>query len=151
MGVWHFYIDLNVDAEVLDAMLSEYRCNNVYKRVFSFCKITDESSFEGYNAGIESVIDNFLPAIYMIFDFLSEYARSGIRLKTNEKIAVFDFDKKSDFLKFMFEAWEEKISSMYENFGVLAVDYKEYYKTRNRLYKKYYVKIPRKQRLFISK
>ena len=51
------------------------------------------------------------------------------------------FPKKSDFCHFVYKAWEEKIDAAYARFGTLVIDYKQYYKTRNRLYQKHYMKL----------
>ena len=141
MGAWNYYIEIKADKQILDDMLSSYEQNKAYQTAFNFAK-KDGSCLNGYNAGIEAVIDNFLPANHLIYKFLAPYVSCNLCIKTNEIERAYDFTQKADFIKFMYDAWEQNIDSAYERLGTMVVNHKRYYKLRNRLYKKYFIKIP---------
>ena len=141
MGSWNFYIELKANDFIIKNMLREYTENTVYQSSFYFGHI--ESDYEDeYKMIFVSVIDNFLPVNHLIYNFLSHYMYDKIYIKTNNIKHIFDFEKKSDFVKFMYDTWESKIDFVYDNLGVILINYKKYYKVRNKLYRKYYKKIP---------
>lgn len=142
MGSWNYYIDLKVDKSILEDMIYKYQQNKTYQAAFYFGK-KDESFSNNYNAGFMAVIDNFLPTNHLIYNFLSLYASHDLYIRTNRIERIYDFTRKSQFVKFMYDVWEKKIDFAYESLGVIVLDYKQYYKIRNRLYKKYYMRIPR--------
>ncbi len=140
MSSWNYYINLKINEQTFDNMVFEYNQNSAYQAAFHFGKIEGGSS-DGYNVGIISVIDNFLPANHLIYNFLSHYISCDLYIKTNGVEHRYDFSKKSDFIKFMYEVWENKIDFVYDQLGVMVINHKQYHKTRNKLYKKYYVRI----------
>ena len=142
MGSWHYYIDIKVDEKTLNEMILEYEQNQIYRQVFFFGKRENECEKE-YNAGIVSLIDNFMPANYLIYDFLSNYRNRNLWIRANDSKCMYSFIDRKSFILFLYEAWERKISFAYSQLGVLILNYNKYYKTRNKLYKKYYIKFPR--------
>ena len=143
MGSWNYYIEIKTDRITLDRMISEYEKNQTYQEMFYFGKC--EYGFnDGYNAGFVSVIDNFLPANHVIYNFLSNYLSCGLYIRTNGIERTYDFTRKSDFIKFMYDVWESKIDFVYDQLGVIVINHKRYHKIRSKLYKKYYIKIPNK-------
>ena len=143
MGSWNYYIEIKTDKITLEHMIFEYEKNQTYQEMFYFGKFEDGFG-DDYNAGFVSIIDNFLPANHLIYNFLSNYLPCSLYIRTNGIEFTYDFTKKSDFIKFMYDAWESKIDFAYDQLGVIAINYKRYHKIRNKLYKKYYIKIPRK-------
>ena len=142
MGSWNYYIEVKADNETLQRMISEYEQSQIYKKMFFFGKCKDGYG-DGYNAGIMSVIDNFLPSSHLIYSFLSSYIICDFYIKTNGIERIFDFTRKSDFIKFMYDAWEDKIDFVYDQLGVIAIDCARYHKVRSKLHRKYYIRIPR--------
>ena len=142
MGSWNYYIEIKIDGQTLNRMISEYKQHQTYQEVFYFGKSEDGCS-EGYSAEIISIIDNFLPANHLIYNFLSKYHSYGLCIKTNDIERTFDFIQKSDFIKFMYDIWENKIDFVYDQLGVIAIKYKQYHKIRSKLYKKYYTRVPK--------
>jgi len=140
VGSWNYYIEIKTDKSTLDRMALEYKQNQTYQEIFRFEIF--EGCCDGYHAGVEALIDNFLPTNYLIYHFLSCHASCDLCIRTNGIEQKYDFVKKSEFIKFMYDAWEEKIDFVYAQLGVIVIKNKQYYRTRNRLYKKYYVKIP---------
>lgn len=139
MGSWNFYIELKADDDTIKDMLYEYTKNTVYQTAFYFGYIENDYNDE-YKMIFVSVIDDFLPVNHLIYSFISHYMCDKIYIKTNNIKRIFDFEKKSDFVKFMYDTWEDKIDFVYGNLGVILIDYKKYYKVRNKLYRKYYKK-----------
>lgn len=147
MGSWNYYIEIKADKPTLDRMVFEYSQNPTYQEAFHFGTL--ESSYsDGYNAEFVSIIDDFLPANHLIYNFISHYVSCNLFIKTNGIECIYDFAKKSDFIKFMYDAWESKIDFVYDQLGVIMVKYKRYHKTRNKLYKKYYMRIPNSTKRF---
>ena len=142
MGSWNYYIEIKTDKSTLDRMIFEYKQNRTYQEVFRFESFEDWCD-DGYNAGFEAIIDNFLPTNYLIYNFLSRYISCDLCIKTNGVKRKYDFIKKSEFIKFMYDVWEEKIDYVYDQLGVMVIKNKQYHKTRSKLYKKHYVRIPK--------
>lgn len=142
MGIWNFFIDLNVELEDATTLLQEYENSHLYQNVFHYGIVSVQAKSE-YAAGISSVIDNFLPANNLIYSFLSrEKERNGsFYIRTGEVVRLFDFEKKSEFINFMYNTWESSIDMAYKKVGVIIIDQNQYLKNRNRLYKKYYKKL----------
>lgn len=143
MGSWNYYIEIKIDRITLDRMISEYEKNQTYQEMFYFGKCEDGFN-DDYNAGFASVIDNFLPANHLIYNFLSNYLSCNLYIRTNGIELTYDFTQKSDFIKFMYDAWESKIDFVYDQLGVIVINLKRYHKIRSKLYKKYYIKIPKR-------
>lgn len=146
MGSWHYYIDIKVDEKTLEEMLSEYEQNQVYQQIFYFGK-RETTCEKEYNAGIASVIDNFMPANYLIYRFLSNYGNCNLWIRANDSECAYNFAERKSFMAFLYEAWESKINFAYSQMGVIALNYKNYYKIRNKLYRKYYIRIPRQENI----
>lgn len=142
MGSWNYYIEIKTDKITLDRMISEYETNQAYQEAFYFGKVEDGFQ-DGYNAGFASVIDNFLPANHLIYNFLSNYLPCNLYVRTNGIERAYDFTQKSDFIKFMYDSWKSKIDSVYDQLGVIVLNHKRYHKIRSKLYRKYYIKIPK--------
>lgn len=140
MSSWNYYIEVKANEELLNHMILEYNKNSTYKKVFHF-GVIQNSCNDSYTVGFVSTIDNFLQANYLIYNFLFNYIAHNLYIKTNGTECIFNFTKKSDFIKFMYDAWESKIDYIYNQLGVIIIDYKQYPKIRNKLYKKYYIKI----------
>lgn len=140
MGAFEYYIQIRTDKITAEHMVSEYEKNSLCQRLFSLKSETD--SCDGYNVQLKAVIDNFMPANHLIYNFLSNYQSSGLHIRTNNIEQPYDFVKRADFIKFMYDTWQEKISCAYAQFGVMTINNRKYYKVRNRMYYKYYVKIP---------
>lgn len=141
MGAWDFFVDIKVTPDDAKRLLQEYNSNKLYQSIFHFG--IDSEWLDGeYNAWISSVIDNFLPANHLTFRFLSEIKENtgSFPIKTYKTERLFDFERKSDFINFMYNAWEQRIDLAYRQVGVIILDPKKYDKTRNKLYRKYYKK-----------
>ena len=94
MGIWNFYIDVKCCPEFIDFLEKEYRNNSFYQRCFHFSRLPDGWS-QDYSGGISSVIDNFLPANHLIYNFLSSHEyEKNFYIKSNGTERVFDFDFK---------------------------------------------------------
>lgn len=139
MGSWNFYLELKTDTITLNNMIREYNQNSTYQTAFHF-GIIEGYCKTGFNTGFSSVIDNFLPENHLIYNFLSHFVSCHSYIKANEIEHMYDFSEKSDFIKFMYDAWETKIDFVYEQLGALVINHKQYYKTRDKLHKKYYKK-----------
>lgn len=141
MGSLDFFINIKIESGDANMLLQEYKRNALYQSAFHY-GIIEEWLHSEFNAGISSVIDNFLPANILIYRFLSQLqdTKDGFQIETLEIQRPFDFENKSDFVNFMYNIWEEKIDLAYQQFGVIVIDHKQYYKIRNKLYKKYYIK-----------
>ena len=135
MGSWNFFIELKVESTELNVLTNAY-INSIYQKAFYF-GISENT----YNVGISSVMDNFLPANHLIYEFLSLIAYKEFSIRTNNIERIFDFKNKADFISFMYNTWEQKIDSTYQQFGVFLMPIDNYYKHRNKLYKKYYQKL----------
>lgn len=142
MGSFNFFINLKLDNDSLAILDDKYKTNSLYQAAFYYGKTLGDKN-NGYNAGISSVIDNFIPANRLIYNFLStiKFGNASIFIKTGGVERTFDFEKQSDFICFMYKVWEQKIISTYKQFGVILLDNNKYCKYRNKLYKKYYKKI----------
>ena len=140
MSIWHYYIELKADPVTVENMISVYNDNMEYRDTFVFEAASDENE-DGYSAGISSIIDNFLPANYLIYNFLSRFSSCGFSIKTNNIERIYDFVGRADFIKFMYDSWQPQIDFLYSQFGTIVINYKDYSKVRNKLYKKYYKKI----------
>lgn len=140
MGSLNFYIEVKADEQVLSNMLQQYNSNQMHQRLFGF-GVFETFSEENYHAGFEAYIDDFLPACHLIYGFLSRFASHDLYIRANGIEHLLDFPQKSDFCHFVYKAWEKKIDAAYARFGTLVIDYKQYYKTRNRLYRKHYMKL----------
>lgn len=142
MGMESFYINLRINKEEAVTLLEEYHANNLYQNAFSFSLYKDDSNSE-FGACITSLIDNFLPANCMIYKFLSflKLKQTTFSINTRKIEQEFNFEKKKDFIFFIYSVWEEAIDHTYKQFGALLLSQQRYYKTRNKLYKKYYKKI----------
>ena len=55
MGSWNYYIEIKIDGQTLNRMISEYKQHQTYQEVFYFGKSEDGCS-EGYSAEIISII-----------------------------------------------------------------------------------------------
>ena len=139
MSVWEFYLELKTDDSTLDKMMCEYNKNSIYQTAFSF-NVVDYDYIGEYKGNFSSVIDNFLPANYLIFNFLKSFVPSNSYIKANDIEHVFNFVKKTDFLKFVFDAWKPHIDYAYEHVGVIMIDVRRYHQIRNKLFWKYYKK-----------
>mgnify|MGYP000082222549 FL=1 len=141
MGAWDFYVNLKIDASDAYALLAAYKNNALYQNAFHY-GIAQNSAADEYNAGITSVIDSFLPANILIFSFITENLnkKSDFQIKTLDIERDFDFEKKVDFINFMYNAWEEKIDAYYKLFGGVLLNHNDYVKARSKLYRKYYIK-----------
>ena len=143
MGSLDYFIEIRTDSSTLNNMIQEYSRNSIYQSAFFFGKNNDDC--DGMSAGFIVAIDNFLPANHLIYDFLTNYISCDLHIETNGNKRKFDFGKKRDFIKYMYDIWERKIDFAYENFGAIIINHKNYYKQRNKLYRKYYKKIIRNQ------
>ena len=65
----------------------------------------------------------------------------NLHIKTNTFERPYDFVNKADFIKFMYDSWENKIDAVYEIFGVMIIGYEKYQTTRRKLYNKHYIYI----------
>lgn len=135
MGVFNFYINIKCSKNDSSLLLSEYQKNSIYCQTFAFNSFTNS----GFDAGIEAILDNFLPTNYLIYSFLSK-ANDDIVISTNGFDHLFDFKIRSEFINFMCNAWEDRLEYLYCNFGTLLIDMKKYHKSRNKLFSKYYRK-----------
>lgn len=90
-----------------------------------------------FNRGM---FDNFLPANYLFFDFLSRNTLDVIRMRSNGVDFVFPRSSRSDFMHMMFDIWEKKLGYVYSHFGAFLIPPSRYYQARRKLYKKYYRK-----------
>lgn len=133
MGVLNYYIDIVAESDTLYALQNEYAYNTKYQEAFTF-GITMSDSQVKERGGISSFIDNFLPANNLIFELLSNF-KTRIRIKTNGVEVPFNFNKKAEFICFMYSAWENEIDHAYKEYGTILLPPKKYYKVRNRLCK----------------
>lgn len=141
MGACDFYISLKIEEDAANQLLKTYSRNELYKSAFYY-GIAVEQVENKYIAGISSVIDSFLPACSLIFQFLLTGIGENphFYVKTRDVEQLFDFEKKADFINFMYNAWEEKIDMYYMRMGGLLLDQRNYYEARRKLFKKYYKK-----------
>ena len=142
MGIWDFFIDLKIELNDATTLLDEYENSNLYRNIFHYGIIADEAKSE-YIAGISSIIENFLPANNLIYSFLSQgKKRNGnFYIRTGGIERLFDFEKKSEFINFMYNTWETNIDIAYKNVGVIIINQNQHLKIRNKLYKKYHTKL----------
>ena len=138
MGVYNFFIDLKLEERYIDMLKQEYQNSDIYQKAFHFNQLSNDI-YTDYNAGISSVLDNFLPSNHLIYKFLCSCNCKKIYIRTNEIERLFDFETKSDFISFMYTSWEKKLDCAYHECGTFMIDVKKYRIVRNRLYKKYYV------------
>lgn len=139
MGVFDFYINMKVEPDATAILLKEYKSNNIYHETFHFGIIADSVDNE-FNAGISSIIDNFLPANILIYAFLSKIKKRNreILIQTRGHERLFDFCSKPDFIGFMYGVWEDKIDFVYQRYGTIILNPTSYYRIRNKLFNKYY-------------
>lgn len=137
MGTLNFYLDLKADDRVLTDMLRRYEQNDTCKALFGLGRMSAESE---YSAGIEAYIDDFLPVCHLLYDLLLPYAADGLWIRANGRERPFDMACRADLVRFMDEAWGEAIDRAYARYGVLVAKYPRYYRTRNRLYRKHYLR-----------
>jgi len=142
LGVWDFHINLKIGTNDANSLLKVYNSNELYQSAFHYGIVVEWLENE-YNVGISSVIDSFLPANSLIFQFLSTSSgeHPNYYIKTRDVERSFNFDRKADFINFMYNVWEDKIDAYYKQMGGLLLDHRNYYKIRNRLFKKYYKKL----------
>lgn len=142
MGAYDFFINIKTEKDNAYSLLQDYNNNEIFQAAFH-CGIPNQWVENGYNVGISAVIDSFLPANLLIFKFLSAYNRkeTNFYVKTRGVERIFDFEKQIDFLNFMYSVWEDKIDVYYKQMGGILLSHKNYYRTRNKLFKKYYIKL----------
>lgn len=119
------------------SLLEVYRNNALYQSAFHF-GIAPKWAEDDCNVGISSVIDSFIPANILIFEFITENIdkKTNIHIKTLDIERAFDFEKKVDFINFMYNAWEEKINAYYKLTEAMLLNQNDY-KVKNMLYGKY--------------
>ena len=137
MGVFDFIIDIKTEEEIICFFNKEYGRNSLYQRAFYFNSFADNEDTK-FNAGISSVLDNFLPANHLIYNFLSSAESKQIYIRTNGDERVFDFNCKSDFISYMYARWEKRLDAQYKQFGTILLDVKKHRQIRDKLYTKYY-------------
>lgn len=140
MGALDFYIDIKADESALNSLMNIYNSNPLFQTAFNFARFTNEYDIK-FNAGISSVIDNFLPANHLIYKFLSLVNVKCIYIKTNGIEHNFDFPQKSDFISFMYCSWESRLDDAYRQYGTVLINVKKYRQSRNKLYWRYYKKV----------
>lgn len=143
MGAFNFYLDIKIAQNAVNDVAEAYQRNSLYVRAFHF-GVVSNSEEEKYNAGISALLDNFLPATMLIYEFLAAVRQiNGIfSFRTNNCERQFDFESQQEFVIFMCTVWFEKIKYSYGQFGTIVLDHKNYIKTRNRLFKKHYKLLP---------
>lgn len=139
MSTESYFINLIIEEETANKLLEKYKQNQIFQDFFDFSLYDKEINSE-YSTSIYSVFDNFLPANILIFKFLSNID-SPIVLETKGTKLAFDFQTEEDFVCCMIKLWKENIKNCYSSLGVICINYKKYYKIRNKLKKKYYKKL----------
>jgi len=142
LGTYEFFINIKTGKDDASSLLQDYNNNEVYQAAFH-CGILDQWVENGYNVGISAVIDSFLPVNLLIFKLLSAHNREDtvFYIKTRGIERIFDFEKQIDFFNFMYNVWEDKINVYYKQMGGILLSHKNYCRTRNKLFKKYYMKL----------
>ena len=141
MGALDFHVSINIKHDVGMILFNEYTDNSLYRDVFSL-DIKDEEDTCSIN--IVAKIDNFMFAntlIYTLVNKILSKTNSEAYISTKGLKRHFAFESKTDFFCFMYSVWEDRIDSMYRQFGTIVLPNKSYYKDRNKLYKRYYKKI----------
>lgn len=139
MGIMNYYLDFTFDKARQDEIKNIYE--ERYIDFFSLCFAESEIQNK-IEVSIESCFENFLIANYAIFDFVEELKRENeiISFSINKEIENWNFDEKSDFIYFVYKKYEEKISHFYSTFGTFVINPHKYWKTFQKLHKKYYRK-----------
>lgn len=139
MGTWNYSIELKLDISSVERLMQEYHKDSAYQTAFSFSLKPDGDT--KYNAVFMSIVDNFLPANYLFFDFLSISPQNVVPMRSNGVEFVFPNNSRVDFMSFMFNIWEEKLGYVYSHFGAFLIAPSMYYKARRRLVRKYYKRV----------
>lgn len=141
MGVPNFYITIAASKNSAELLQEMYMQDSKYFDVFN-CAILEFLPDNRAVVGIESVIENFLVANSLIFKLLNEVSKNtnDLDIMTLDTKKHWDFQNCRDFVVFMYDVWHNKIEYVYEQFGTIVISSKRYWKTRSRLFKKYYKK-----------
>lgn len=137
MGVESFYINVKLkkaDISKIDAIM---RSNAVYSEyINSYIDIeTDEMC-------LQAAMVSFFPMCEIMFDFCSDVNKESqiISINTRNINHQFNFSSFNDFFNWIYDSWKEPLKNFRQEWGNFLVNPSDYYKTREKLRKKYYIK-----------
>ncbi|MBQ9115896.1 MAG: hypothetical protein IJY04_02630 [Clostridia bacterium] len=94
----------------------------------------------GKEIWINATREFFLPACLSVWEILSRFRdRVGeFTFESKREKRRFDFESRYCFVCYMYGLWEKELDTLYDQMGCVMFLPDEYYKKRNRLYRKYY-------------
>ncbi|MDR1892233.1 MAG: hypothetical protein LBQ48_04425 [Oscillospiraceae bacterium] len=138
MGVESFYLNIQLQKENIDFIHELIKSNKLYNDFIGY--YVDEESNE---LSLQAALVSFLPTCEVIYDLLKKVNKEN-SIQNIEALKInhpFDFENSLDFFCWMYNTWKKKLTYFNKDWGAFLVSPNtNYYKSRRRLRKKYYVK-----------
>lgn len=137
MGVESFYLNIKLLDDNTHYVKNLMETNFIYKKCFNYFidKNTNELCLQG-------ALVCFFPICEIIYSVLNEVNKKNTIVSINSQNVSksFDFSDSFDFFYWLYNIWKYKLESFYEDWGAFLISPSNYYKTRRKLRKKYYIK-----------
>lgn len=137
MGAENFYLSVKLKEKETQVVEKTIESNFMYKEYLNW--FFDNESNE---LCLQAAMVSFFPMCEILFDLCSKINKDNqiISVSSRKNSNPFNFNNSLDFFCWMYNIWKDPLKNFHEEWGEFLVNPSNYYKSRHKLRRKYYVK-----------
>lgn len=137
MGAESFYLNVKLKSKETQDAEKIIKSNYVYNEYLNY--YFDNESNE---LCLQAAMVSFFPMCEILFDLCTKVNKINqiISVGSRKISKPFNFNDSLDFFCWMYSTWKEPLKNFHEEWGEFLINPSDYYKSRQKLGRKYYVK-----------
>jgi hypothetical protein len=139
MGIEDFYLKVKLQDDNMEEVEKIIKSNKVFSDYINHHIDNEDKELEMQAAKV-----CFFPACQIIFDLLKavDVENHIEKVSSRRTDTAFSFESSVDFFCWMYKVWEDVLFWFHRDWGAFLINSANYYKVRNKMWKKYFIKYP---------
>lgn len=139
MGIENFFIHVKLEHDNMDVVDEIIKSNRIYNDYINYSFDPEDKDLCLCGARV-----CFFPICLIMYDLLKEIDAKNhiVSIDSRKNIVPFEFESSFDFFCWMYKVCEESMFWFHRDWGAFLINATDYYKVRNKLSKKYFIKFP---------